>query len=155
MGIVSWFGEDEKDLERGEGEEGCGEGKRLERGEGFKKGSSLQRGESTETQDTRLTCVDDQPDNPLDVGLFTVTSSKMEDVLIGDGRRGDRDDLKGGAQDDPLDLKKPYTVSSRQMEGEGMRVARGESAFLSKSEIMCTNAKVWLAEHVLGYVVLS
>ena len=146
MGIVSWLSEDERDLERGEGEEKGGEGKRRGR---------LQRRESTETQDTRLTCVDDQPDNPLDVGLFNVKPSKMEDVLIGDGRRGDRGDLKGGVQDDPLDLKKPYTVSSRQMEGEGMRVARGESAFLSKSEIMCANAKVWLAEHVLGYVVLS
>ena len=146
MGIVSWLSEDERDLERGEGEEKGGEGKRRGR---------LQRRESTETQDTRLTCVDDQPDNPLDVGLFTVTSSKMENVLIGGGRKGDREDLKGGAQDDPLDLKKPYTVSSRQMEGEGMRVARGESAFLSKSEIMCANAKVWLAEHVLWYVVWS
>ena len=104
---------------------------------------------STETQDTRLTCVEDQPDNPLDVGLFTVTPSrKMEEALVGDKRS---DDLKGVAQDDPLDLKKPYTVSSRQLEGEGMRVARGESAFLSKSEIMCVNAKVWLAQHVLWY----
>ena len=151
MGIASWLGEDEKDLEIGEGEYG-GEGKRG----GLKKGSWLERRESTETQDTRLTCVDDQPDNPLDVGLFTVTSSKMENVVIGGGRKGDREDLKaGGAQDDPLNLKKPYTVSSRQMEGEGMRVARGESAFLSKSEIMCANAKVWLAEHVLWYVVWS
>ena len=159
MGIVSWLGEDEKDLEIGEGGKYGGEGKRrgerLEKVEGSKKGSlKLERRESTETQDTRLTCVDDQPDNPLDVGLFTVKPGKMEDVLVGDGR-GDRDDLKGGAQDDPLDLKKPYSVSSRQMEGEGMRVARGESAFLSKSEIMCANAKVWLAEHVLGYVTLS
>lgn len=163
MGIVSWLGEDEKDLEIGEGGKYGGEGKRrgerLEKVEGSKKGSRclerLQRRESTETQDTRLTCIDDQPDNPLDVGLFTVKPGKMEDVLVGDGRRGDRDDLNGGAQDDPLDLKKPYSVSSRQMEGEGMRVARGESAFLSKSEIMCANAKVWLAEHVLGYVTLS
>ena len=68
---------------------------------------------------------------------------------------GRGDDLKRGAPDDPLDLKKPYTVSSRQMEGEGMRVARGESAFLNKSEIMCVNLKVWLAQHVLGYVTLS
>ena len=163
MGIVSWLGEDEKDLEIGEGgkygEEGKRRGERLEKVEGSQKGSRclerLQRRESTETQDTRLTCIDDQPDNPLDVGLFTVKPGKMEDVLVGDGRRGDRDDLNGGAQDDPLDLKKPYSVSSRQMEGEGMRVARGESAFLSKSEIMCANAKVWLAEHVLGYVTLS
>ena len=56
-------------------------------------------------------------------------------------------------KDDPLDLKKPYSVSSRQLEGEGMRVARGESAFLSKSEVMWVNVKVWLTEHVLGYVV--
>ena len=111
----------------------------------------LERGESTETRDTRLSCVDDQPDNSLDVGLFTVKLSKMEDSLVEDGRG---QDLKRGAQDDPLDQKKPYTVSSRQLEGEGMRVARGESAFLSKSEIMCANAKVWLAEHVLGYVTL-
>ena len=148
MGIISWLGEDEQDLERGDGEEdGGAEGnKRFRRGR-------LEKGESTETQDTRLSCVDDQPDNPLDVGLFTVTPRKMEDALIEFGK-GDMDDMKGGGQDDPLDLKTPYTVSSRQLEGEGMRVARGESAFLSKSEIMWVNAKVWLAEHVLGYVVL-
>ena len=147
MGIKSWLGEDEKDLERGGGEEedGGGEGNKV-----GKRRGRLEKGESTETQDTRLTCVDDQPDNPLDVGLFTVTPRKMEEALI-----EDRDDLKGGAQDDPLDLKTPYTVSSRQLEGEGMRVARGESAFLSKSEVMWVNAKVWLAEHVLWYVVSS
>ena len=148
MGIISWLGEDEQDLERGEGEEdGGAEGNMI-----FVRGR-LEKGESTETQDTRLSCVDDQPDNPLDVGLFTVTPRKMEDALIEFGK-GDMDDMKGGGQDDPLDLKTPYTVSSRQLEGEGMRVARGESAFLSKSEIMWVNAKVWLAEHVLGYVVL-
>ena len=138
MGIISWLGEDEKDLERGDEEDGGGEGN--------KRRGRLEKGESTETQDTRLTCVDDQPDNPLDVGLFTVTPRKMEEALI-EEERGDINHL--GAQDDPLDLKTPYTVSSRQLEGEGMRVARGESAFLSKSEVMWANAKVWLAEHVL------
>lgn len=147
MGIISWLGEDEQDLERGDGEEDGG----AERNKIFRRGR-LEKGESTETQDTRLSCVEDQPDNPLDVGLFTVTPRKMEDALIEDGK-GDKGDLNGGGQDDPLDLKTPYTVSSRQLEGEGMRVARGESAFLSKSEIMWVNAKVWLAEHVLGYVV--
>ena len=123
-------------------------------GEGKKRSQRgrLEKDESTETRDTRLSCVDEQPDNPLDMGLFTVTPRKMGDTLIADGRG---DDLKRGAQDDPLDLKKPYTVSSRQLEGEGMRVARGESAFLSKSEVMCVNLKVWLADHVLGYVALS
>ena len=147
MGIISWLGEDEQDLERGDGEEDGG----AERNKIFRRGR-LEKGESTETQDTRLSCVEDQPDNPLDVGLFTVTPRKMEDALIEDGK-GDKGDLNGGGQDDPLNLKTPYTVSSRQLEGEGMRVARGESAFLSKSEIMWVNAKVWLAEHVLGYVV--
>ena len=147
MGIISWLGEEEQDLERGDGEEDGG----AERNKIFRRGR-LEKGESTETQDTRLSCVEDQPDNPLDVGLFTVTPRKMEDALIEDGK-GDEGDLNGGGQDDPLDLKTPYTVSSRQLEGEGMRVARGESAFLSKSEIMWVNAKVWLAEHVLGYVV--
>ena len=167
MGIRSWLGEDEPDLEMGgDGEE---ENKRVRTRGCLEKGVStetqdtkhktqirikgrLEKGESTETQDTRLSCVDDQPDNPLDVGLFTVTPRKKEDRLFEDGK-GDRDDLKRGAQDDPLDLKTPYTLSSRQLEGEGLRVARGESAFLSKSQIMWVNAKVWLAEHVLGYVV--
>ena len=149
MGIKSWLGEDEKDLERGggDGEEGEGEGNKV-----GKRRGRLEKGESTETQDTRLTCVDDQPDNPLDAGLFTVTPRKMEEALI-EEERGDINHL--GAQDDPLDLKTPYTVSSRQLEGEGMRVARGESAFLSKSEVMWVNAKVWLAEHVLWYIVSS
>ena len=160
MVLISWMGEDEKDLESGKGEKEYGGGE-----EGRRRGARLEKVfffsflhllnfffekvGSTETQDTRLTCVEDQPDNPLDVGLFTVTPSrKMEEALIDDKRS---DDLKGVDQDDPLNLKKPYTVSSRQLEGEGMRVARGESAFLSKSEIMCVNAKVWLARHVLWY----
>ena len=137
MGIAGWFSEEEKDLERGEGDEE----------EGNKRGR-LDRGESTETKITQLSCVENDPENPLDRGLFTVTPWKKEDMDIEGGKLGKLNQL-----DDPLDLKKPYSVSSRQLEGEGMRVARGESAFLSKSEVMWVNVKVWLTEHVLGYVV--
>ena len=85
MGIISWMGEDEPDLERGEGEEDGG----AEDSKRAKPRGRLEKGESTETQDTRLTCVDDQPDNPLDAGLFTVTPRKMEDG------KGDRNDVLG------------------------------------------------------------
>ena len=132
MGIIAWLSEesDENDLERGE------------RGDDEVKRGKLEKGQSTETQDTSLTCVEDQPDNPLDVGLFTVTTGKLEDALI--------DQEKKEVEDNPLDLKTPYTVSSRQREGEGLRVARGESAFLSKSGVLWVNAKIWLSEHFLG-----
>ena len=132
MGIIAWLSEesDEADLERGE------------RGVDEVKRGKLEKGLSTETQDTRLTCVEDQPDNPLDVGLFTVTTGKLEDALI--------DQEKKEVADNPLDLKTPYTISSRQREGEGLRVARGESAFLSKSGVLWVNAKIWLSEHFLG-----
>ena len=142
MGIAGWFGDEGKDLERGEE---LGEGD--QDGEVQKRGR-LDRGESTETKITQLSCVENDPENPLDRGLFTVTPWKKEDTDIEGGKLG-----KLNTKDDPLDLKKPYSVSSRQLEGEGMRVARGESAFLSKSEVMWVNVKVWLTEHVLGYVV--
>ena len=78
----------------------------------------------------------------MDVGLFTVTTGKLEDASI--------DQEKKEVADNPLDLKTPYTVSSRQREGEVLRVASGESAFLSKSGVLWVNAKIWLSEHFLG-----
>ena len=112
MGIASWFGGEGKGLERGEELGGDQDGEVQKRGR-------LDRGESTETKITQLSCVENDPENPLDRGLFTVTPWKKEDTDIEGGKLG-----KLNTKDDPLDLKKPYSVSSRQLEGEGMRVAR-------------------------------